>query len=213
MRAIDIKPRSSQAGAATAAVERFWVVAGQLARAAEVAAGVPPAALVQARHRLHANAGNASDLAAELAALGEKIEEIRGRLAATDKTLVSREEREGATAEMKRMVRDEVLVAPSAFLARRQVTRQALSKALGSHRIFQVEVEGQRYIPSFFLDPRLERRQLEEVCKALGELPGMSKLQFFTTRKASLAGKTPLAALADGQYSQVRVAARGFAER
>ena len=67
--------------------------------------------------------------------------------------------------------------------------------------------------PDFFLDSRYERRQLEQVSKALGELPGASKLQFFTTRKASLMEQTPLDALARGQFSRVRTAAQGFAER
>lgn len=213
MPAADLKPRHHQAGTTAASVERFWVVAKQLASVAEVAVSVSPAALVQAGGKSHQNAPNARDLAAELAALSEKIEEIRGRLAATDKKLVSNKERESAVVAMKKMVQEEALVAPGSYVERRKVSRQALSKALGSRRIFYVEVEGQRYIPSFFLDAQLERRQVEEVSKALGELPGTSKLQFFTTKKASLSGKTPLDALADGQYSRVRVAAQGFAER
>ncbi|MCA0242118.1 MAG: hypothetical protein LCI02_14800 [Proteobacteria bacterium] len=205
------RPRQPAAGAAPA--QRFWEVAKQFASVAKAAANATPAALVEAGTRSRARQAKASELAAELATLSDKINEIRNRLAARDGKLVSARERDAAVAAMKRMVDEQELVASADFVQRRHITRQALSKALKAHRVFSVEVEGRRYLPHFFLDSRLERRQVEAVSQALGELPGASKLQFFTTRKGSLAGKTPLEALADGQYSRVRVAAQGFAER
>ncbi len=84
---------------------------------------------------------------------------------------------------------------------------------LKAHRVFYVEVAGQRVYPDFYLDTRLERRQLERVSKALGELPGASKLQFFLTKKSLLEGRTPLEALARGKFSRVLTAAQRFAER
>lgn len=156
---------------------------------------------------------NPSDLAAELELLSERIGEVRGRLAASHGKLVSGAELAGAMAAMKKMVQEGRLIDSTSFVERKNVTRQALSKALKAHRLFYVEFDGQRYIPSFFLDTRLESRQIEGVSKALGELPGPSKLQFFVTRKASLSGQTPIDALADGHYSRVRTAAEGFAER
>ena len=207
------KPRSKQVSTDAATVERFWAFAKQLANAAEAAAGASPAALVKAGGKSHAKPADPSELAAQLASLSERIDEIRGRLAANDGKLVSAKERERALAVMRKMVQEQGLLDSAAFVARRSVTRQALSKALKSHRVFYVELDGLRYFPSFFLDARLERQQVEGVSKALGELPGASKLQFFMTKKASLAGKTPIDALANGQYSRVRVAAQGFAER
>lgn len=93
------------------------------------------------------------------------------------------------------------------------VTKQAISKALRDKRVFTLEIDGVRYYPSFYLDGELERRQLESVTKALGDLPGASKLQFFSTPKHSLDGATPLEALAKGKFEQVMKSARGFAER
>lgn len=168
---------------------------------------------MKAGGKSHPKSANPSELAAELASLSDKIHEVRSRLAVNDEELISSKVREGALAAMKKMVQERRLIDSSSFVDRRNVTRQALSKALKAHRLFYVEVDGLRYIPSFFLDERLERRQVEAVSKALGELPGVSKLQFFTTKKASLSGKTPIDALADGQYSRVRTAAQGFAER
>jgi hypothetical protein len=51
------------------------------------------------------------------------------------------------------------------------------------------------------------------VSKALSDLPGGSKLQFFMTPKGSLSGQTPLDAIANGHLAAVRNAARGFVER
>lgn len=105
------------------------------------------------------------------------------------------------------------LISPREMTERLGWTRQALSKALTAQRVFFVELRGLRYFPSFFTEPRYQRRQLEAVSKLLGALSGGAKLQFFTTPKGSLAGKTPLDALADGQYAAVRIAAQGFAQR
>ena len=116
-------------------------------------------------------------------------------------------------AATRKMVQEHALLDSASFIERRNVTRQALSKALSANRVFYVELDGHRYFPSFFADTQLQRKQVEEVSKALGELPGASKLQFFLTEKASLAGKAPIDALASGQYSRVRVAAQGFLER
>ena len=207
------KPRTNQANIAALKVERFWTVAKQLASAAEFVATASPATLLKAGVKSHSKPANSSELAAELASLGEKINKIRGRLAANDGKLVSAGEREGAVAAMRKMVQEHALLDSGQFIERRNVTRQALSKALSANRVFYVELDGHRYFPGFFADTRLERKQVEQVSKALGDLPGASKLQFFLTKKASLGGKTPIDALASGQYSRVRVAARGFLER
>lgn len=205
--------RLRQRAAEAAPAKQFWEFAKQFATVAKAAANVPPSTLVEAGTQSRARQAKASELAAELADLGDKINAIRNRLTRSDDRLIAGKAREAAQAAMRAMVEQQELVDPATFVEHRNITRQALSKALKAHRVFYVEVEGHRYFPRFFLDPRLERRQVEEVSKVLGELPGTSKLQFFMTRKGSLAGKTPIQALADGQYSRVRVAAQGFAQR
>jgi hypothetical protein len=91
-------------------------------------------------------------------------------------------------------------------------TKQALSKALASHRIFFIEFESVRYFPAFYADPGQERRQLEAITKIMGNLPGSSKLQFFLNPRGSLSRLTPLQALQRGMLTQVKNAAAGFAE-
>lgn len=104
------------------------------------------------------------------------------------------------------------LLDAATFAGRLDWTRQALSKALAARRVFCVEVDGQRYFPACYADPRYERKQIEAVTKILGDLPGGAKWQFFTTPKGSLGRRTPLQALAKGGLAQVKAAAEGFAQ-
>jgi hypothetical protein len=91
-------------------------------------------------------------------------------------------------------------------------TRQAVWKAVASNRVFYLTHKSKRWYPAFFGDPSFERKQLEAVSKALGDLPGGAKLQFFLTRKGSLAGEVPLQALAEGRVAKVLDIVTAFAE-
>lgn len=105
------------------------------------------------------------------------------------------------------------LVTPLAFQALMGwSTRQAVSKAAQSQRIFSLTHKAERYFPTFYADPAYDRKHLEVVSKALGDLPGGSKLQFFLTRKGSLGGETPLQALAAGRVAKVKDIAAAFAQ-
>lgn len=117
-----------------------------------------------------------------------------------------------ATDAVTKLARDHVLVESSEICEKLGWTRQALSKALAARRIFFVEVTGVRLFPSFFADQRYERSQMEAVSKALGELPGGAKLQFFLSSRGSLGGKSVLDALARGEKDKVVAAAQAFAE-
>jgi hypothetical protein len=110
---------------------------------------------------------------------------------------------------LKSIQRQELLDSPH-FTQRLQWTRQALSKALRANRVFYVEVRGARFFPAFFTDPQHERRHLEAVSRLLGVVPGGGKWLFFTTPKGSLAGLTPLQALAKGELVAVKAAAMRF---
>lgn len=114
---------------------------------------------------------------------------------------------------MRSLIAKGELVPAGKFAQELDISRQALSKAVTAQRMFFIELGGERYFPSFFLDPKYQRQQLERVSQSMGELPGASKLQFFATKRASLAGQTPLQALANGKFSRVREVAAAFAER
>lgn len=105
------------------------------------------------------------------------------------------------------------LISMTEFCEEAGLSPEALEKALSGHRLFAVQLNGEVCLPDFFLDERYDRQHLESVCKVLGGLPGGSKLQFFTTPKGSLGGRTPLYTLATGEVALVHLAAQGFVER
>lgn len=93
------------------------------------------------------------------------------------------------------------------------ISRQAVQQGREAKRLFSLEASGEDYFPSFYADPGLDRRVLEDVTRALGDLPGAEKWVFFTTRRGSLGDVTPLDALREGKRAQVERAAAAFAER
>lgn len=112
------------------------------------------------------------------------------------------------------MLANGTLLLSEQFQQQLGLSRQAISKAMREKRMFALEgTNGKLLYPAFFADQQYDRRQLGKVSQALGDLPSGSKFQFFTTGKMSLAGKTPLQALAEGELAQVLVTARGFMER
>lgn len=94
------------------------------------------------------------------------------------------------------------------------ITRQALSKAVKSHRIFFVDgPSNSQLYPAFFATTADERRLLEAISQRLGDLPGPSKWDFFLTPKLSLGGRTPISALETGDLHRVLAAAEAFRGR
>lgn len=110
-----------------------------------------------------------------------------------------------------------VLIDSAGFQAACQQTPEAISEGVLAGRIFCVELDGVRAYPSFYLDSRYDRKQLEAVTKLLGDLSGASKLQFFSTPKGSLSLpdrlRTPLQAIEDGDIELVKRSALGFLQR
>ena len=104
------------------------------------------------------------------------------------------------------------LLSSTEFASQMNWSRQALSKALASNRVFYVDFKGDRYVPAFYADPTYQRSQLEAVTKVLGDLPGGAKLEFFLNAKGSLGGVTPMEALAEGKLQKVKDIAAAFAD-
>lgn len=86
----------------------------------------------------------------------------------------------------------------------------AVTAAVRSHRMFALAGPGGKYYPAFFADEKYDRNVLEEICKALGEVSGGSKWEFFTGPRQSLNGKTPLDAVAKGNVKEVLATAAAF---
>ena len=165
--------------------------------------------------QLSASASPAAETHALLRHLGtltRKFEQIRLTLQDKEVRRLADDAARKSTAHHEAMVRVGLLLEPSELASRLNWTRQALSKALTSQRVFFVEVHGSRHFPAFFADPGYDRRHLEAVSKALGMLPGATKLWFMSSPKGSLAGQTPLQALAKGKIAEAVRAAEGFAQ-
>lgn len=111
------------------------------------------------------------------------------------------------------LVRAKKLLPAAAIWAGLGVTKQALSKAVASGRIFTVDVGPTTFYPAFYLDSSFDRKQLAKVTQTLGSLPGWSKWQFFTTQSDYLDGVTPLEALSRGMVDEVKKLALAFIER
>jgi hypothetical protein len=133
--------------------------------------------------------------------------------AAENQAFLTKHAKQAAAARAKH-VADGTLLTPAEVWERLAISRQAVSKAVKENRMFSLDgPAGKQLYPAFFTDPKYDRREVERVSQALGDLPGPSKWQFFTTGKGSLGGRTPLLALASGDLDGVLVAAAGFVER
>jgi len=99
--------------------------------------------------------------------------------------------------------------------ARLGITRQSLNQAVREQRMFALESpSGKPAYPAFFTDPGLDSTKLEQISRALGDLPGSSKYGFFMTPKISLKSRSPLEFLAaGGDMESLLKTARGHRER
>lgn len=117
------------------------------------------------------------------------------------------------TAQRACDMEDGLLVPGTTLAARLKMTSQGLHHARKARRVFALQgPSGELVYPAFFSDPRQDRKILEAVSKALGDLPGAAKWDFFMSPRISLANKTPLEALAKGKVDAVMAAARTFAD-
>ncbi|MDN7180580.1 hypothetical protein M0D69_21770 [Caballeronia sp. SEWSISQ10-4 2] len=117
-----------------------------------------------------------------------------------------------ASREFRRSLIKRQLLSSANLQAALSLTRQAVSAASRARRLFTVDVEGQSYFPAFFADGKVGRATLENVSRILGELPGWTKWDFFTTAKGSLGDISPLEALRKGRIEEVNRVASAFTE-
>ncbi|WP_175938376.1 hypothetical protein [Caballeronia sp. BCC1704] len=105
------------------------------------------------------------------------------------------------------------LIRESNFREARGISQKALRKDVSAGRIFNVDIDGEPYFPTFFLVEQLDQRALAKAARRLRELPGWCKWDFFTTPNAALGNLSPLQALVYGAKKQVLRAAAAFVER
>lgn len=88
----------------------------------------------------------------------------------------------------------------------------AFEKAARNGHVLILEVDGQHYIPAFYLDNSIDHLHLEAVVKSLRRVDPGLKWQFFTTPKLTLNRATPIEALRRGELKAVLDAAGSFVE-
>ncbi|WP_165986998.1 hypothetical protein [Caballeronia sp. SBC1] len=98
------------------------------------------------------------------------------------------------------------------YLGAADVTERKLSKSLASRKVFSIELEGEVYIPGFFLCPMIHHNDFAKVIRGLGDTSGWDRWNFFTTPIESLSGSTPLQFLAVNKVKPVQKAADEFAK-
>lgn len=113
----------------------------------------------------------------------------------------------------RQFVQDGELITAAALQSGLHLSARALSQAVNARRMFTVRVDDTDYFPAFYVCETPDRRKLEAVTKCLGDMPGQSKLWFFTSPQEFLGGLTPLQALPFGLPGRVKFAATSFLAR
>jgi len=119
---------------------------------------------------------------------------------------------EQAQRNRRALIKKKALISSMQLWQALSLTRQAVSAATRSGRLFVVEVDGDVYYPAFFADGSVDRSTLEKVSKQLGRLPGWTKWDFFTSARGSLGGISALDALRKGKVDEVMRTAKAFAQ-
>ncbi len=114
----------------------------------------------------------------------------------------------------RELVKRKLILPSGEFADALGVSREDLNKKVAAHRLFAMDLDGENYYPAFYLELDVDRKKLERVSRALGDISGWRKWQFFTTPKGSLSDRMPLQALKDNAVLETVIAtAIGFSER
>lgn len=88
-------------------------------------------------------------------------------------------ERQGAVNRAQDLEAGRLLL-PEDFRQRLGVGRQSLSRAVRAGRLFALDgPQVKKVYPAFFVDPRYQQDELAKVSRALGNVPGEVKWDFF----------------------------------
>jgi hypothetical protein len=102
---------------------------------------------------------------------------------------------------LQRWVRDGTLISSAGLGSSWGISRQALDQAVERGELFSLKIAARRYYLAQLRD--ITREQAAEVCRALGKLSPSEKLTFWLREHGGLQGRTPVAAIHDGQLARV----------
>jgi hypothetical protein len=115
-------------------------------------------------------------------------------------------------AARREMVSSGVLVGRDDFCSELSVSTTRLEEMIRDGNIFEIGVDGVRYIPALLADQGIDLRRLHSVCRILVPAHPASRLNYLTTRHGNLGGISPIDALSDDKsYRMLRKMARAWA--
>ncbi|MFP3564013.1 hypothetical protein [Paraburkholderia sp. SIMBA_030] len=169
------------------------------------------------KNRLWEVIGVSTILNLDLPSMRDEDEKLRKRFRRKSRLLTSENEdliqSGSANPERYDLVRQGKLLRMGDYLGAADVTEKKLSKSVASGKAFSVELEGEVYIPAFFISPILHHNDFAKVIRSLGDTSGWNRWDFFTTPTEALGGSTPLQFLAIKKVKPVLKAAAEFAKR
>ncbi|CAB3795571.1 hypothetical protein LMG28614_04202 [Paraburkholderia ultramafica] len=169
------------------------------------------------KNRLWEVIGVSTILNVDLPSMHDEDENLRKRVRRQSKPRTSENEDalQSASANSERydLVHQGKLLRMEDYLGAADVTEKKLSKSLASGKVFSVELEGEAYIPAFFLSPMIHHNDFAKVVRSLDDTSGWDRWEFFTTPAETLGGSTPLQFLAIKKVKPVLKAAEEFAKR
>jgi hypothetical protein len=120
--------------------------------------------------------------------------------------------RQESLAARQQMVSSGVLAGRDDFRLKLGASGARLDEMTRDGDIFEIEVDGVRYIPALLADHAMNLRRLHSVCRILVPAHPVSRLNYLTTRHGNLGGISPIAALSDDErYRRLREMARAWA--
>ena len=169
------------------------------------------------KNRLWEVIGVSTILNLDLPSMRDEDEILRRRLSRKSKRRTPENEdliqSGSANPERYDLVRQGELLRMDDYLGAADVTEKKLSKSVASGKVFSVELEGEVYIPAFFISPMIRHNDFANVIRSLGDTSGWNRWDFFTTPTEALGGSTPLQFLAIKKVKPVLIAAEEFAKR
>ncbi|WP_343654352.1 hypothetical protein [Paraburkholderia caribensis] len=100
-----------------------------------------------------------------------------------------------SVAYRREMVSSGALVGRDSFRLELGVSAQRLDQMLRNGDVFELEVDGVRYIPALLADKAINLRRLHSVCRILVPAPPASRLNYLMTKHGNLGGVSPIDSL------------------
>ena len=168
------------------------------------------------KNRLWEVIGMSTILNLDLSSMRDEDEKLRKRIRRQSKLRTSESgdaiQSASGNSERYHLVHQGKLLRIEDYLGAADVAEKKLNKAVDSGKVFSVELDGEVYVPSFFLSPMIRHDDFAKVIRSLGDTSGWNKWDFFTTPAEALGASTPLQFLAIQKVKPVLKVAAEFAK-